>query len=212
MWLTAPNRLGMAGWSFEGSFCPLEVTPGTAVTLGRDGGAIELSVSASQGLPELRDQYVRGDDLHLTFPQEEPHQFGIELCIRPLPHIGSAHAGWLGFEWMVSIQTTWLDSHPTVDLSATGARDSKIAPEGVFQFESEVGRAAVVLGRHDAPFVSVLPNGEATRLRLFGQFLEKGVIRRARPWVLLGHGREGYPQGLIQGAAEALAESPVPLT
>jgi hypothetical protein len=44
---------------------------------------------------------------------------------------------------------------------------------------------AIMIGPHDRPFTSDRSSGEL-RLRLFGDFLEKGVIRKARVWIAFG--------------------------
>lgn len=213
MWLTAPNQLGIAGWRTGNSIWPLEVHPGRGVTLGTRQAAVCLSASDDSGLPELRDQYVRGDELHLSFPQAEPHIFGLKLCIRPIAGFdGSSDR--MGFETMVSIQTSFLDSHPTVDLSAMEpCRAEKTdvgSNEVAFTFAAGEGRSIVLLGRHDAPFTEIIEDETQTSLRLFGQFLEKGVIRRARPWVLLGQGAT-IAEDEVSATAAQLSASPVPL-
>lgn len=205
MWLTAPNQLGIAGWRVDDAFCPLEIVHGSGLLLGSEDCGVRLTASDDGSFPELRDQFVRGDELHLGFPQADPHEFGLRLCIRGL----EGNASGPSFELMVSIQTTWLDSRPTVDLSATGTLGDVGDGDASFTFENDNGHSAILLGPHDAPFTSVVPTDGTSKLRLFGQFLEKGVIRRARPWILFG--KQGVTADEIEKSAARLAASPLPL-
>ena len=50
------------------------------------------------------------------------------------------------------------------------------------------------------------------RLRLFGDFLEKGVIRKARPWIVITRGETPPSESELESLWKSLCESPLPLT
>lgn len=219
MWLTAPNRMGDAAW-VAGDSAWRVLARGGADGVRIDVGGQSVSLLASDGgtLPQLDEQFVRGDQLHFSFPQVDGRdEFGFRLVLRPvLCNDASGEAGRVAFEVLVSIQTTLLDSHPTLDLvlPATDHPESLAVDSVVsavhFAAENSL-HSAVLLGPHDAPFTSLVPADGQLRLRLFGEFLEKGVIRRARPWLILD--RSGMP---IEASAATewwhqLAGSPLPL-
>ena len=191
---------------------------------------ISLVGSTGMALPPLQEQFVRGDQLHLWFPQcDDGFEFGAQVVIRPV-EVDSLMSGAerMAFEFLVSIQTSRLDSHPTVDLCVSVSSTPSSAPlrdaglpkqtgslkESLGQVEwcrHGSGHAAVVLGESDAPFTSIVRQGSELRLRLFGDFLEKGVIRRARPWVLLDRADQEIPASAYRAALKGLADSPLPL-
>ena len=76
---------------------------------------------------------------------------------------------------------------------------------------SDDSGAAVILGSQDALAVQRRDPADAGRFTLFGEFLEKGVIRRARPWLLLNRNDREIHADWIEAAAAALANSPLPL-
>ncbi|OYP37764.1 hypothetical protein [Rhodopirellula sp. MGV] len=223
MWLTAPNRIGIAGWQSNDSvwrFDSLNHDHVSAMPLGaslRVGAyTVGLCHPGDQSLPALDEQFVRADELHQAFPQTAEQQFGYGLMIRPV-----AIPDWQGdenrlaFEWVVSVQTTLLDSHPTIDLLTdigTGRVQSIPSANAMaYAIEGQGVSAAIILGAQDAPFTDQIESPGATRLRLFGQFLEKGVIRRARPWVLVDRSGNSIDKATLTAAAQALATSPIPL-
>ncbi|MCC9602813.1 hypothetical protein LOC67_19860 [Stieleria sp. JC731] len=226
MWLTAPNRLGIAAWQIGDSVWRIDASGGTSLSIG--GNSVSLRHPDDQTLPALDEQFVRGDELHLSYPQTESLEFGYRVVIRPIEI-----ADWSAssdrtvferrsaFEWIVSVQTTLLDSHPTIDLvsdidasKGLGASETLTLPAtNSVAYRSKVDGAsvAILLGGRDAPFTDFVAGETSTRLRLFGQFLEKGVIRRAQPWVLIDRSGEEISVATIEKAAEALASSPIPL-
>ncbi|MDM4016863.1 hypothetical protein [Roseiconus lacunae] len=224
MWLTAPNRIGIASWQIEDSVWRYNIS-GDAVgpSVFISGSAVSLCHPNAQTLPALDEQFVRTNELHWSFSQAEGNEFGYRLVVRPVEIPGwIATAKRVAFEWIVSVQTSLLDSHPTIDLvlPPSGGKSAKVmefSDLGAMAFLTEIDdlRVAVILGGRDAPFTEVIPHDAGTRLRLFGQFLEKGVIRRARPWVLIERTptSDGQPldEQTLRNAAEALTASPLPL-
>lgn len=232
MWMTAPNRIGIAAWQSGDSIWRVEARSG-----GREGvafliGDTSLSLRSSDDalLPALAEQYVRGDELHMSFPQidESPSattatapgcdcEFGFRLVIRPVTVDGfSTNTDRCVFELLVSIQTTLLDAHPTLDLSMDTTRSvhpTEVAStkNAVHVGENASFSAAVLLGPQDAPFTGWIDEPGSLRLRLFGEFLEKGVIRRARPWVVVDRSHSEIDGEFVRGGWKALADSPLPL-
>ncbi len=219
MWLTAPNRIGDAAWQCDDSVWRFQTVGG-----GQDGIALlmrdtPIRLVASDGgpLPPLLEQYVRSDQLHLSFPQCDGCQFGFRLAVRPV-FLDDLQPGPTRaiFEFQVSIETTLLDSHPTLDLVIPGSGHAEsLSVDGIEQAAHRVAgqnfRAAALLSPQDAPFTTVDSQGEGLRLRLFGGFLEKGVIRRARPWLLIDRSGEAFGDDAVRSAWAALASSPLPL-
>ena len=70
---------------------------------------------------------------------------------------------------------------------------------------------AIFLGNHDSPFTTDLTTPEVLQLRLFGEFLEKGVIRKARPWILISQAKQEPSDAELQAIWQRLASRPLPL-
>ena len=239
MWLTAPNQLGIAAWLDRhpdgDSAWLIEArgeTSGICFRLGNQ--SLRLVSSDDKPLARLAEQYVRGNELHLSFPQEEGLNFGFRIAIEPLlptqlglPSSAAGSTGedsnvgnpdWMLFEVVVSIQTSLLDSHPTLDLIAEGTAESAdegTLPNSIHQvsFASTTADSAHgngFLSQHDAPFTTDLTEASRLQLRLFGEFLEKGVIRRARPWLLLSRS-DASPNVDLAELWQHLNRRPVPL-
>jgi hypothetical protein len=219
MWLTAPNRIGIAAWRSGDSVWQIDARDrraGVQLLLGDES----LALVASDGglLPPLDEQFVRGSELHLSFPQfADDCEFGFRLVIRPVT-FGAFDTGTerAAFEMLVSVQTTLLDSHPTLDLrvpAENGVSTPVVSGVGdsVRVAAADGASVAVLLGPHDAPFTSVIDQSRTLRLRLFGEFLEKGVIRCARPWVIVDRGNRELDVELLGDALSALVDSPLPL-
>lgn len=195
-------------------------TGGTdGISLGDPDGLLHLAVQPSKGetLPVAVENYVRGDEWKVTFPQSTG-QFGLRISLRTV----SASATRLVLEPTLSIQTSLLDTHPTLILNAVGGRPESrlIQVESTEQevsvtslrFADQAGQIAVLLGPHDAPFTANHSNDQKLQLQLFGEFLEKGVIRKARPWVVLDRSEAGLSKSDLQQYAKSLCETPLPLT
>lgn len=231
MWMTAPNRIGIAAWQAGDSVWRVEALggrEGVAILIGDT--SLSLGSSDDRLLPALDEQYVRGDELHLSFPQSDPSssvpdakapegecEFGFRLVLRPVAFDGfSTNNDRCVFEMLVSIQTTLLDAHPTLDLTMTTSHSARSVEVESTKNAVHLGAntsfsAAVLLGPQDAPFTGVIDEPGSLRLRLFGEFLEKGVIRRARPWVVLDRSESEIDGEFVRGGWKALADSPLPL-
>jgi hypothetical protein len=71
---------------------------------------------------------------------------------------------------------------------------------------------AIILDPHDSPATSDRSCGHLLCLRLFGDFLEKGVIRTARPWIVVD--RSGDPElaERLKSLHQQLCKRPLPLS
>tara|TARA_R110002049_G_scaffold305056_3_gene501089 strand:- start:43209 stop:43919 length:711 start_codon:yes stop_codon:yes gene_type:complete len=167
-------------------------------------------------LPVLAEQFIRGDELHLWYPQREG-SFALRLMLQPI----LANEDFFVLEAVLSIETDLLDSHPMIDVVVPAidvkrfASDGATASEGVSPISvcrQQDDCVATLLGPHDRPFTRDQSGVGHLQLRLFGDFLEKGVIRKARPWLVVQRGQtEMDASGLSQRWNE-LSESPLPLT
>lgn len=189
----------------------------TGISLGDPDGLLHLAVRPSQGelLPVAGENYVRGDEWKIHMPQRGG-QFSLRMSLRVI----DAAAERLVIEPTFSIQTTLLDTHPTLILSAVGGevRTSRIDVADqrftawTIRFSGETGQIAVLLGPHDAPHTVDRSTNDSISLQLFGEFLEKGVIRKARPWVILDRSDADISREDLRRYADALSRTPLPLT
>lgn len=220
MWLTAPNQIGIAAWQSGDSIWRIESRcPGDGIQLWVGDECLALVSSDDRPLPPLDEQFVRGDELHLSFPQSgDSGDFGFRLVIRLIDSSSStASPDRAVFELLVSIETTRLDAHPTLDLllpARDGVTSHTVAEtkNAVHLASNAQMHAAVLLGPQDAPFTSSIAQPGKLRLRLFGEFLEKGVIRRARPRIIVDRAASQIESPDFEAAWDALAQSPIPLS
>ncbi len=223
MWTS--DQLGLAHWNVGDSSWSIDARGGEygIGVLSNDSERRYMSLSPvnQDQLPAAGEQYIRGDQLHINYPQGAGH-YAIRLVWQPI----ETSADLLVLEITISIQTDLLDSHPKIDIDVDCQSIDSIVPsdvsgddevEGVGSAPISVASSsghccAVLLGPHDRPFTTNHSNDMLLRLRLFGEFLEKGVIRRGRPWIVIGRsGKEPSPE-LLTSLLTRLAESPVPLT
>jgi hypothetical protein len=71
--------------------------------------------------------------------------------------------------------------------------------------------ASLLLAPRDQPAAHDQSDAEQLQVALFGSFLEKGVIRKSRPWLVFRSGRPSTTHELA-GWYERLCRSPLPLT
>lgn len=167
--------------------------------------------------PFEKDCYVRQGDLISAYPQRDNRKFSLQLDYRLL----EATADRLLIELWISIQTYLLDSRPTVTVSCRADDDSG-RTQGLDNdrtnravIEGSIGRAL-----HWAWLIHPRDQGDTSwqwkadqhvyEADLFGHFMEKGVIRRARMRCLIGT-TELTPLE-INEAYQTFAASPLPLT
>jgi hypothetical protein len=228
MWKTDPNdsSLGLAVWQDDHGSWSIDARDSSGIraiqadllaTAQADGPVewFRLKPVDQPALPPIAEQFVRGDELHLSFPQGDA-LYGLRLAIQPVRSINE----YLVIETTISIQTSLLDTHPKLDIAVAGDQVRTMNP-GDLPTESgsppvsiastPAATVAVLLGPHDAPFTTNRSVSDGVHLRLFGDFLEKGVIRKARPWFVIDRGRK-ISDSTIRGIWERLSASPLPLT
>lgn len=219
MWIT--NQLGVATWSDAGTEWEIDARGGKAICLGwPEKAAVQLKPVDDTTLPAADEQFVRGRCWHVNYPQAE-HRHALRIAFEPIETTSES----MLLEATISIQTDLLDSHPKIDILSESKSITTLSVPGASQqpTASQTGAAAVTiassdttfvaifLGEHDSPFTTDLTTPEALQLRLFGEFLEKGVIRKARPWILLRRAKQEPSEAELQAIWQRLAGRPLPL-
>jgi len=194
-------------------------TGGTdGISLGDPDGLLHVSVggSGSKMLPVAGEHFVKFDQWKIDFPQTTG-EYSLRLSIR----VVETNETRCILEPTFSIQTSLLDTHPTLDLKSVGGivnrrtltastTDDSVAVWTI-SLAGNAGTIAVLLGPHDAPFTTDQSGEDRIQLQLFGEFLEKGVIRKARPWIVLDRSESGITDADLTSLSEALCQTPLPL-
>lgn len=171
--------------------------------------------------------YVRENDLIVRFEQSSEDQYALQLDWQLLEGIPSVVHG---VELWVSIQTNLLDSAPELEICS----DGEFAGWRIYQHAMLADQPASADRPHTAAALTSSGTGGTTRLwliepsdqlqtqlltsadeavqrvKLFGQFLEKGVIRRARMRFVIIDGELSTAK--LQALYHDFANSPLPLT
>ncbi|MEM6978412.1 MAG: hypothetical protein AAF539_02010 [Planctomycetota bacterium] len=166
------------------------------------------------------EDYIRGNQWHCVFPQDT-NAFSMKVVWTMVEH-SSSH---LLIEPTISIQTSLLDSQPVLDWVVPGVavsvdllNDSSRPCPLVQSRSSEDQRSeqslgiVTVLSRSDASSTSDASAHVEMRLRLFGEFLEKGVIRKSRPWILIQTPLAALSREQATHWQQRLESTPLPLT
>lgn len=231
--LTEDNAALVYGkWVLETNpVCPLD---GVRVSCRSEGIADQTKASWSllkvQPVPKhsltAEEAYIRGDDLIVSFDQTEQDPFAFQLNFRWLGETDGA----IGIELWLSVQTDDLDSEPVLQIASA-------APEGQYWHvlnHGEVVQDTQIPNASSTPAALSSPGDELSgvwlveqgdqrhaermsspaeaeqRIELFGHFMEKGVIRRARMRFYLKRG--DISDAEIKAFYEDFANSPLPLT
>ncbi len=236
------ESIGTASWHTASPAWTMETIGGAAWTVraaggaegislwkaGRDDPLVTLEPVGSDHLPILAEQFVRGDELHLEYPQGD-RRYALQLVLRP---IETGHHR-LTLEWTIAIQTSLLESHPMLDLRVSGTRIRRFTPvadpvdspassdrsggargagaAAISSVASAESAVAVLLGPSDYPFTGDHSDDHELRLRLFGEFLEKGVIRKGRPWTMIDSSVAFGDEGELTEMWRKLCHTPLPL-
>ncbi len=200
---------------------------------------IKWQALAIQPLPQhtlrLDEVYVRQQDLIARFGQGPQDQYSFQVDYR-LVDVPSAFD--LGLEIWISVQTSLLDTAPKLALTSVGTgtwscwkHQELIGDTDCVHDEADSGwsgsqanaRAAVVNTTGECSFVWLVEPRDQVQLQwtgptneskqtaeLFGSFLEKGVIRRARLQLLVSQQKVGLAE--IQTAYTQLRHRELPLT
>ena len=223
MWNLDAEKPGVACWSDQHGSWSVHAASGSSQFRIGNGDIHQSPDRASWfslqpvGVPklgEVGEQFVRGDELHLHFPQGDA-LFGFRAVVAPL----LSTADTLIVEVTLAIQTDLLDSHPKIDLECDGGTVTSHAVEAIsgksgappIMTIAEPPLLAVLLGPHDAPFTTDQSGDDNISLRLFGDFLEKGVIRKARPRIVVSRSGKTLKTSDLVQFWQDLANSPLPL-
>lgn len=224
------KNIGLHGhWTVEGfNDCPpaehagdwvCSASGGAAgIELGDRSGALQLAVAnvGDDLLPLAGEQYVCGDAWKVDFPQSIG-KFSLRLSVR----VVQATPTRIIWEPTFSLQTSLLDSAPSLALTARGEPDERVRPWVDELSESvcvaacrtpEGGQMIVLLGPNDAPSTKNRCSRTRLDLRIFGEFLEKGVIRKARPWIVMDRSGSGVSETDLADYCTQLCHTPLPLT
>ncbi|MDC0287842.1 hypothetical protein OAL01_00210 [Rubripirellula sp.] len=218
MWIT--NQLGVASWTDAGTEWGIDARGGQAICLGwPNEAAVRFKPVDDSTLPAADEQFVRGRCWNVNYPQAD-HRHALRIAFEPIETTADS----MLLEATISIQTDLLDSHPKIDIQSDASSIKTLNVPGASQHpasqsgsaavtiaKSDTTFAAIFLGTHDSPFTTELSTPESVQLRLFGEFLEKGVIRKARPWILISRARQDPSDSELQAIWQRLAGRPLPL-
>jgi hypothetical protein len=180
-------------------------------------------IEPTEGSPrQASEAYVRQNDLISEFAQTRHDQFSFQTYFRILPE---STDDLLGLEVWLSVQTTLLDSCPSMELVS-------IVPNSRWRWQILSSSHAIWLVSHvenrGGP-MSALGMGhpleesqtirvedetiaeDSLSLRIFSHFMEKGVIRRARMRFYLSV-KEVFDAKMIEKLFEEFQQSELPLT
>lgn len=171
--------------------------------------------------------YVREQDLIVRYAQSEADLYAIQLNWRLKP---ACPPFTLDIEIWISIQTRLLDTHPTIEFHSVGpstwsrSTHSELSEQWSSDPLQSVDRAAAWLSvSKEASFLWMVDPGDQSEFTwgkvgsshelqadLFGEFLEKGVIRRARCRFLAGTTNVNWQD--VKSAYKDLIFSCLPIT
>lgn len=168
----------------------------------------------------IQEAYVRQDDLIVRYEQSGDDLYTVQLNWRRLD--------WetpdaLALELWISVQTSLLDTHPVIDVRSCTAgtrwhslslNDLSISSNDttvIGLVKKSAVTVMVMVEPSDAKLANrVLDLNEDFALRIFGDFMEKGVIRRTRLRLFAMTGE--ITRSKIAQQYRLFSESPLPLT
>jgi hypothetical protein len=188
------------------------------------GGAARIFIPGGQFSPCV-ESFVRGDALHLCFPDTDLHATGVELVLTAV----EADQGMLVVESVVAVNTPLLDAHPTIKMEV-GAGHPGFPQWGKVRWESlpdtdqtawlrATARPAregpgvatfLLYDRRDHQSRKPLNDTTPADVEFFGDFLEKGVIRKIQPWWVWSNG--SISRTTADRIAKLLASRPLALS
>ncbi len=187
----ASQRPVLSGPVLSGPVLSVGITPSES-----DG------VHSAAGL-QFGDAYVRQKDLIAIFPELAPGRFGYQIDIRLLDE---APPKAVAMEIWLSIQTSFLDSHPQLELQIKGERFKALVENC---WASESCRLGVMVHPLDQQDCHIMPEKDGLAMRVFGRFMEKGVIRRMRFRLIVAMEPESISDW--RERFEEFSNSPLPL-
>lgn len=229
---------------------PTEITGGgPAETAGKTvAGEVRFQVSRQSGdaapthaaeatvrlpgyrLPACGDCFIRGEELHLSFPVADDDRVGLHLVLLAI----EAGPQQLVIESVLGVHTELLESFPELHLSAPDAAGTSGSPPAdgetatvIWQPAASAKQAAaaadspphsggtqplattVLCDLRDRSSLAADWTAAEPAVRFWGDFLEKGVIRKVQPWWVWS--TQPPSSQAIQQIAEQLADRPLPL-
>lgn len=176
---------------------------------------VDPSISFPDKGLALGEAYVRQGDVIASYPESAPWRFGYQVDIRSSQEIGrqdNKDINMFTLEVWLSVQTSLLNSHPELDVNVEG--DSFSHHGNGFWLDSE-SRVALLIHPLDLADCQIAnPSGSGPnrqiQMKVFGRFMEKGVIRRMRFRMLVANAPSS--QEFWQDCWNEFSESPLPLT
>lgn len=176
---------------------------------------VDSSIPSPEIGLSLGEAYVRQGDVIASYPERAPWSFGYQLDIRSNHEIGiqsGKESSLLTLEVWLSVQTSLLNSHPELNVTLEGDLFSQLG--NGFWLDSKCRVALLVhpLDLADCKISSETGSGPNRRIQMkvFGRFMEKGVIRRMRFRILVAN--EPSSREFWQDCWNEFSESPLPLT
>ncbi len=179
---------------------------------------------ADHSLGPCSERYLRGDALHLCFADTTSQPVAIDLVLTAI----EADQDHLILESVISLRTSLLDSHPAVELQLGAGHPqrprwgerpwSPVADNGATLWlrsqpapadEGPRVSASVFCDDRDRVSIDSTALTEHGSLRFFGDFLEKGVIRKVQPWWVWSTG--AITPDFADQLGQRLASRPLPL-
>ncbi len=182
---------------------------------------------STPAFPAMTENYFRGDDAISMMPQDATSSFGLVVTQR----VSFCEANFCALETIIAVQTSLLDSLPTIDLisdfggqpldmvQASGEAgpfsEDAVLPAalelGAAPARSGVGSTVLMLPPSDRAAASEMePAAAHLHIRLLAEFLEKGVIRKARFWTV--RWAEQPAESEVAQLYQRLLCEPLPLT
>lgn len=169
---------------------------------------------------KIQEAYIRQNDLIVRYEQSDDDLYTVQLNWRRLDcEIPDA----LALELWISVQTSLLDTHPTIEvrsrtsdalwhsLTLDDLSAEKSDKTAIGLVKKSGVTAMVMIEPSDAHQAHrILERSDDFALKILGDFMEKGVIRRVR-MRLLAVASE-IPRSKIAKQYRAFTDSPLPLT
>ena len=167
---------------------------------------MEDSVEPDTPAPAPGEAYSRLDDFIVNFPQRYPWPFSYQLDVRVQPE----HKDLLVAELWLSVQTSMLECNPQLCLVPKAPKAPWTChPQFICSADRRLALAVHPLDIPDSK-LHASRSGSVERMDLFGQFMEKGVIRRGR--LLLVASNTSISEKRMKDLCTMFAASSLPLT
>jgi len=207
---TASFRI--SGWNLRVEHKPDGLRMTTSLDQSAQLGSL-LSLTGSN-FPMLAESFIRGDELHLIMPHSNRMDVGLEIALMVI----QADDECFILETTLSLQTQSLDSYPGVRLDVAGSvplvastkNTARLFSSGMADHpDAKLLYVSVFVDERDQLSIHETTGGTQA-IEFFGDFMEKGVIRKVQPWWVWSSPKLSDSQ-LIK-FAESLSRRPLPLT